>query len=81
MGGSGWGFVGIGGGGRWIGGWEKWLVKECVGGSVGGVVGARGEVKRGIANVGCMMGVWRSKDDVNVLWKVCVCGSGVFAER
>ena len=25
-------------GGRWIGGWERWLVKECVGGSVGGVV-------------------------------------------
>ena len=25
-------------GGRWIGGWEKWLVKECVGGNAGGVV-------------------------------------------
>ena len=36
-------------------------------------------MKRGIANVGCMMGVWRFKDGVNVLWKVgvggwCICG-------
>ena len=38
-------------------------------------------MKRGIANVGCMMGVWRFKDGVNVLWKVGVGGSGVFAER
>ena len=45
-------------GGRWIGGWERWLVKECVGGGWS-CVGARVDVERGIASVGCVLGVCR----------------------
>ena len=64
-----------------------WRVGEMVGKGVcwwkcgWSCVGARVDVKRGIASVGCVLGVCRFWDGGSVLWKVGVGGSGVFAER